>query len=79
MNQGTIEIARSYSRTSQLEQFTPTSIFMSAKAKLDSNDIPNGKILSNELYDLCKKTVDRDIEELVLEKERKKKIAKELS
>lgn len=79
MNKNTIEIARSYSRTVQLEPFTPTNVFMSAKADLDSNDIPSSKIVSNELYDLCKKTVDSDIEKLIAEKKEKEKIVKELS
>ena len=79
MNKGNIEIARSYSRTIQLEPFTPTSIFMSAKAELDSNDIAGSKVISTELYDLCKKTVDSDIEKLKNEKEKTKKIVKELS
>ena len=79
MNKNTIEIARSYSRTVQLEPFTPTNVFMSAKADLDSNDIPSSKIISNELYDLCKKTVDSDIEKLIAEKKEKEKIVKELS
>lgn len=79
MNKNTIEIARSYSRTVQLEPFTPTNVFMSAKASLDSNDIPSSKIISNELYDLCKKTVDSDIEKLIAEKKEKEKIVKELS
>lgn len=79
MNKNTIEIARSYSRTVQLEPFTPTNVFMSAKADLDSSDIPSSKIISNELYDLCKKTVDSDIEKLIAEKKEKEKIVKELS
>jgi hypothetical protein len=79
MNKNTIEIARSYSRTIQLEPFTPTNVFMSAKADLDSNDIPNSKIISSELYDLCKKTVDSDIEKLIAEKKEKERIVKELS
>jgi hypothetical protein len=79
MDKDRVEVARSYSRTVQLEPFTPTNVFMSAKASLDSNDIPNSKIISNELYDLCKKTVDNDIEKLIIEKEKSKRIAKELS
>jgi hypothetical protein len=79
MNKNTIEIARSYSRTIQLEPFTPTNVFMSAKAEVTDNNVDTIKILSNELYDLCKKTVDSDIEKLIAEKKEKERIVKELS
>lgn len=77
MDKDYIEIARSYSRTIQLEPFTPTKVFMSAKTSIDSKDIAGKKLIEEELYDLCKKTVDDDIEKLVVEKN--EKIAKELS
>lgn len=81
-----IEIARSYSRTIQLEPFTPTNIFMSAKAEVDNENINAIGHLSNELYELCQKTVDSNINDLIIEKKekekvlkRKEKIVKELS
>ena len=74
-----IEIARSYSRTIQLEPFTPTNIFMSAKAEINDDDVNTIESLSNELYDLCQKIVDSDIEKLIVKKEEKEKIVKELS
>lgn len=79
MNKDTIEIARSYSRTIQLEPFTPTNVFMSAKAEITDNDVDAIKVLSSELYNFCKGTVDSDIEKLIVEKEKKEKIVKELS
>ena len=74
------EITRAYSRTIQLEPFTPSSIFMSAKAEMEENSTDKDiKDFSNSLYKLCKETVDNDIEKLKNEKERTKKIVEELS
>lgn len=71
MDKDCIEIARSYSRTIQLEPFTPTNVFMSAKASLDSKNIADSEVIKTELYDLCKQTVDDDIKKLVAEKMKK--------
>ena len=64
MNKDKIEIARSFSKTIQLSQYNPVSVFMSAKAEIDDDNTKDIKLLSEELYNICKKTVDNDIEEL---------------
>ena len=79
MNKNTIEIARSYSRTIQLELFTPTNVFMSAKAEVKNDNVNAIGALSSELYELCQKTVDSNINDLIIEKKEKEKIVKELS
>ena len=79
MNKDNIEIARSYSRTIQLELFTSTSVFMSAKVEISDDTTKKIRRHSDALYDLCKKTVDSDIEKLKSEKEKTKKIVRELS
>ena len=68
MNKNTIEIARSYSKTIQLNQFEPVNVFMSAKAEIEDDDIHNIRLLSSELYNLCKNTVDNDIKEISAKK-----------
>ena len=59
------EITKSYSRTIQLQEYSPTHISCSLKCECEENEI---REKTKELYSFCKKTVNNEIRELQIEK-----------
>jgi hypothetical protein len=59
-----IEIARSYSQKVNLGNYTTADFFMSAKSEVDESEVEKK---SKELYDLCRREVEKSIEEYLEE------------
>lgn len=58
MEKNNIEIARSFSKTIQLEVYSPVSVFCSAKCECKEEEF---EAKSKELFEKCRVTVENDI------------------
>ena len=67
-----MEIARSFNKTIQLRQFEPINTFMSIKVEVDDNlNDFEIKRKSKKIYQICKKTVESDVEKIIKKRDNK--------